>query len=58
MGKFLQLLDIIKTLCLKIRKILFPLNKNKEISFGALAGDPNQFYSPIIATFNNAIKNI
>ncbi|KAI1291224.1 serine/threonine-protein kinase Sgk2 [Xylaria venustula] len=57
-GKFPRLLDIVKPLCLKIRKILFPLNKDEEMSFGTPAGDPDQLYSPIITVFDDAIKNM
>ncbi|KAI1311662.1 serine/threonine-protein kinase Sgk2 [Xylaria venustula] len=45
-GEFPRLLDIVKPLCLKIRKILFPLNKDEEMNFGTPAGDPDQLYSP------------
>ncbi|KAI0201879.1 hypothetical protein F4808DRAFT_450183 [Astrocystis sublimbata] len=55
MGEFPELLDIMKPFCLRIRKILFPLDKDERISFGTPTGDPNQLYSPIIAAFNNAI---
>ncbi|KAJ3573570.1 hypothetical protein NPX13_g4651 [Xylaria arbuscula] len=58
MGEFPRSLDIVKPLCLKIRKILFPLNKDEEMSFGTPAGDPDQLYSPIIAAFDDAIKNM
>ncbi len=58
MGEFPRSLDIVKTLCLKIRKILFPLNKDEEMSFGTPAGDPDQLYSPVIAAFDDAIKNM
>ncbi|KAI1288763.1 serine/threonine-protein kinase Sgk2 [Xylaria venustula] len=58
MGEFPRSLDIVKPLCLKIRKILFPLNKDEEMSFGTPAGDFDQLYGPIIAAFDDAIKNL
>ncbi|KAI0388249.1 hypothetical protein F5Y17DRAFT_251326 [Xylariaceae sp. FL0594] len=57
MGEFPKSLDIVKALCLRIRKILFPLDKDERMSFGTPAGDPNQLYSPIIAAFDDAMKN-
>ncbi|KAI0401432.1 hypothetical protein F4802DRAFT_580182 [Xylaria palmicola] len=33
MSEFLRSLDIVKALCLRIRKILFPLNKNEKMGF-------------------------
>ncbi|KAI0388264.1 hypothetical protein F5Y17DRAFT_248610 [Xylariaceae sp. FL0594] len=57
MGEFPRSLDVVKSLCLKIRKILFPMNEDEEISFGTPAGDPDQLYSPIIAAFDDAMKN-
>ncbi|KAI0187941.1 serine/threonine-protein kinase Sgk2 [Astrocystis sublimbata] len=41
MGEFPELLDIVKPLCLRIRKILFPLDKDERMSFGTPVGDPN-----------------
>ncbi|KAI3331263.1 serine/threonine-protein kinase Sgk2 [Ustulina deusta] len=58
MGEFPRSLDVAKPLCLRIRKILFPLDKDERMSFGTPAGDPDQLYSPVIAAFDNAIKNM
>ncbi|KAI1325815.1 hypothetical protein F5Y16DRAFT_411215 [Xylariaceae sp. FL0255] len=57
-SEFPGSLSIIKPLCLKIRKILFPLNKNERMSFGTPAEDPNQLYNPITAAFDDAIRKI
>jgi hypothetical protein len=58
MGEFPEALDAVKPLCLKIRKILFPLDKDERMSFGTPAGDPGQLYRPIIEAYNDAISNL
>lgn len=58
MGEFPKALDIVKPLCLKIREIPFPLDKDERISFGTPSGDPDQLYSPIIAAFDEAISRL
>ncbi|CAH0054794.1 unnamed protein product [Clonostachys solani] len=58
MGEFPDALDVVKPLCLKIRKVLFPLDNEERISFGTPAGDPDQLYAPIIATYDEAIRNL
>ncbi|KAI1262889.1 serine/threonine-protein kinase Sgk2 [Xylariaceae sp. FL1019] len=58
MGEFPDSLTAVKPLCLKIRKVLFPLDKDERMSFGTPAGDSNQLYSPIITAFSYAIKDI
>ncbi|KAI8626594.1 serine/threonine-protein kinase Sgk2 [Xylariaceae sp. FL1651] len=58
MTEFPSMFDLVQPLCLRIRKILFPLDKDERMSFGTPAGDPNQLYSPIIAAFDNTIKNL
>ncbi|KAI1181406.1 serine/threonine-protein kinase Sgk2 [Nemania serpens] len=58
MTEFPSMLDFVQPLCLRIRKILFPLDKDERMSFGTPAGDPDQLYNPIIAAFDNAIRNI
>ncbi|ODA81340.1 hypothetical protein RJ55_04305 [Drechmeria coniospora] len=57
MGEFADALDAVKPLCLRIRKILFPLDKDERMSFGTPAGDPNQLYEHIIAAFDEAIRD-
>ncbi|KAI1181637.1 hypothetical protein F5B17DRAFT_444860 [Nemania serpens] len=58
MGEFLSIFDFVQPLCLRIRKILFPLDKDERMSFGTPAGDPDQLYNPIIAAFNNTIRTM
>ncbi|KAI1159506.1 serine/threonine-protein kinase Sgk2 [Nemania serpens] len=58
MTEFPSMFNHVQPLCLRIRKILFPLDKDKRMSFGTPEGDLNQLYSPIIAAFDDAIKNI
>ncbi|GKU11172.1 unnamed protein product [Fusarium langsethiae] len=58
LDEFPKAFDDVKPLCLKIRKILFPLDKDERTNFGTPAGDPNQLYKPVIALYNKAINNI
>ncbi|GAB0135297.1 hypothetical protein EsDP_00003640 [Epichloe bromicola] len=58
MGEFPKSLDIVKPLCLRIRKILFPLDKDDRMNLGTPAGDPNQLYKPIIAAYDEVISNL
>ncbi|KAG6237795.1 hypothetical protein E4U24_007384 [Claviceps purpurea] len=58
MGEFPEALDVVKPLCLKIRKILFPLDKDERMILGTPDGNPAQLYSPIIAAFNEAISQL
>jgi hypothetical protein len=39
------------------KKSLFPLDNEERISFGTPAGDLDQLYRPIIAAYNDAIRN-
>lgn len=47
-----------EALCLKIRKILFPLDNEDRISLVTPAGDPDQLHGPIIAAYDEAIRNM
>ncbi|KJK86574.1 hypothetical protein H633G_09576 [Metarhizium anisopliae BRIP 53284] len=58
MGEFPEVFDIVKPLCLKIRKILFPLDKDERMTFGTPAGHPNQLYRPIIAAYDESISKL
>ncbi|OTB04962.1 hypothetical protein M426DRAFT_11051 [Hypoxylon sp. CI-4A] len=58
MSEFPRALDDIKPLCLRIRKILFPLDKDERMSFGTPAGDPDQLYGPTIAAYDEAIIRV
>ncbi|KAG6017126.1 hypothetical protein E4U54_008240 [Claviceps lovelessii] len=51
-------LNAMKPLCLRIRKILFPLDKDERMSFGTPAGDPDQLYKPIIAAYDEVISKV
>ncbi|RYO95254.1 hypothetical protein DL766_002067 [Monosporascus sp. MC13-8B] len=58
MGEFPKAMDVVKPLCLRIRKILFPLDKDERMNFGTPNGDPDQLYGPIIAALNEAISEL
>ncbi|KAG6282977.1 hypothetical protein E4U09_000446 [Claviceps aff. purpurea] len=58
MGEFPEALDVVKPLCLKIRKILFPLDKDERMIFGTPDEDPDQLYRPIIAAYDEAISKL
>lgn len=57
-AEFPEALDCVQSLCLKIRKILFPLDKNEKMNFGTPGGDPDQLYDPIIAAYDDAMDNL
>ncbi|CAG9939386.1 unnamed protein product [Clonostachys rosea f. rosea IK726] len=57
MDEFPVVLNVVKPLCLKIRKILFPLDNEERFSLGTPAGDPDQLYGPTIAAYDEAIRN-
>ncbi|KAI1167167.1 serine/threonine-protein kinase Sgk2 [Nemania serpens] len=58
MAEFPTMFNFVQPLCLRIRKILFPLDKDERMSFGTPTGDSAQLYNPIIAGFDNAIRNM
>ncbi|KAF3352309.1 hypothetical protein ACHAQF_008839 [Verticillium nonalfalfae] len=58
MSEFPKSFSELKPLCLKIRKILFPLDKDERTNFGTPAGDPNQLYRPVLAAYDEAISNL
>ncbi|KAM4056518.1 kinase [Hirsutella rhossiliensis] len=58
MGEFPERFDIVKPLCLRIRKILFPLDEDERMSFGTPAGDPEQLYRPMIAAYDEAVVKL
>ncbi|KYK57232.1 serine/threonine-protein kinase Sgk2 [Drechmeria coniospora] len=58
MGEFPDALEAIKPLCLRIRKILFPLDEDERMNFGTPTGDPNQLYGPIIAAYDGSIREM
>ncbi|KKF92201.1 hypothetical protein CFO_g5447 [Ceratocystis platani] len=58
MTEFPEALDVVKPLCLKIRNILFPLDKDEHMSVGTPIGDPDQLYNPIIAALDETISKL
>ncbi|RWA06396.1 hypothetical protein EKO27_g8714 [Xylaria grammica] len=58
MDEFPEALDVVKPLCLRIRKILFPLDQDERMCFGTPEGDPDQLYTPIIAAYDAAIRDL
>ncbi|KKF94368.1 Protein kinase domain protein [Ceratocystis platani] len=58
MEEFPEALDVVKPVCLKIRNILFPYNKDMWMNIGTPIGDPDQLYNPIIAALNEAISKL
>jgi hypothetical protein len=58
MGEFPEVFDTVKPVCLRIRRILFPLDKDERMNFGTPAGDPDQLYRPIIGAYDEAISDL
>ncbi|KAL2888420.1 Protein kinase domain protein [Ceratocystis lukuohia] len=58
MEEFPEALDVVKSVCLKIRNILFPYNKDMWMNIGTPIGDPDQLYNPIIAALDEAISKL
>ncbi|TWU70914.1 hypothetical protein ED733_000409 [Metarhizium rileyi] len=58
MNEFPEDLHVVKPLCLRIRKLLFPLDKDEGMIFGTPAGDPSQLYNAIIAAYGDAIDEL
>ncbi|UKZ73870.1 hypothetical protein TrVFT333_001524 [Trichoderma virens FT-333] len=54
--EFPEALDIVKPLCQKIRKILFPIDTEGGMSLGTPVGDPDQLYRPIIEAYDATIS--
>lgn len=55
MAEFPEALDIVKSLCLRIRKLLFPLDKDERMMVGTPTGDPELLYSAILSAFDEVI---
>ena len=58
MGEFPKAFDIVKPLCLQLRRLLFPLDKDERMMIGTPAGDPEQLYGAIRSTFDEAVSQI
>ncbi|KAI0798918.1 serine/threonine-protein kinase Sgk2 [Xylaria sp. FL0064] len=56
MGEFPRSLNNVKALCLKLRTALF--GDSARLVLGTPDGDPDHLYSPIIAAFDDIIKNM
>ncbi|EHK22262.1 uncharacterized protein TRIVIDRAFT_191091 [Trichoderma virens Gv29-8] len=54
--EFPEAMDIVKPLCMKIRKILFPMDMEGGVNYGTPAGDPDQLYGPIIEAYDGTIS--
>ncbi|KAH7625122.1 hypothetical protein B0T09DRAFT_394257 [Sordaria sp. MPI-SDFR-AT-0083] len=57
-NEFPEKLDKVKPLCMRIRKILFPYDKDASVNIGTPAGEPDQLYKPIIAAYDEAISEL
>ncbi|KAM0739960.1 hypothetical protein ACQRIT_005144 [Beauveria bassiana] len=55
MNEFPESFEMVKPLCLRIRKLLFPLDKEERMMIGTPAGGPERLYDGIIAAFGEAI---
>ncbi|KAM4056429.1 hypothetical protein HRG_003332 [Hirsutella rhossiliensis] len=55
MDEFPEKFRVLRPLCLRIRKILFPLDKDERMSVGTPTGDPSQLYNSIIVAYDEAI---
>ncbi|KAF4120787.1 Protein kinase domain [Geosmithia morbida] len=58
MDAFPEALDIVKPLCLRLRRILFPLGEDERMNFGTPSGDPDQLYGPIMEAYNDTISKL
>ncbi|KPM43720.1 hypothetical protein AK830_g2827 [Neonectria ditissima] len=56
MGEFPEAMGDAKSLCLKIRKILF--GDTARLTLGTPAGAPDQLYGPVIAAYDEAMDNL
>ncbi|KID82013.1 serine/threonine-protein kinase Sgk2 [Metarhizium guizhouense ARSEF 977] len=58
MEEFPDGFHIVKPLCLRIRRFLFPLDKDERMNVGTPAGHPDQLYKDIIAAYDEAIDQL
>ncbi|KAK0709610.1 hypothetical protein B0T26DRAFT_814228 [Lasiosphaeria miniovina] len=58
MTEFPEALDAVEPLCLRIWKLLFPLDKDERMTFGTPVGEPDQLYRSIIAAYDEAISKL
>lgn len=57
MEEFPGVFDVVKPLCRKIRKILFPL-EDEMLNIGTPTGDPGRLYSDILAAYDDTISEL
>ncbi|KAK2616904.1 hypothetical protein QQS21_000282 [Conoideocrella luteorostrata] len=58
MDGFPETFDIVKSLCLRIRKILFPLDEDEGINIGTPAESPDQLHNAIVAAYEKTIHRL
>ncbi|KHN95316.1 serine/threonine-protein kinase Sgk2 [Metarhizium album ARSEF 1941] len=58
MNEFPDVFHIVKPLCLRIRRILFPLDKDERMNIGTPVGTPDQLYNDTIVTYDEAIAKL
>lgn len=57
LGELPAAFDHMKSLCKKIRGILFPLLEDGALFTGTQPGSPEKLYQPIIEMFEDAIED-
>ncbi|PNY22172.1 Serine/threonine-protein kinase Sgk2 [Tolypocladium capitatum] len=58
MTEFPEIFEVVKPLCLRIRKLLFPLDKDESMIIRTPAGDPDRLYNAIISAYDEAIDEL
>ncbi|KND90070.1 hypothetical protein TOPH_05277 [Tolypocladium ophioglossoides CBS 100239] len=58
MGEFPEVFEVVKPLCLNIRRLLFPFDKDERMMIGTPTGDPERLYSAILAAYDEAIDQL
>lgn len=57
-DEFPAAFHIIKPLCLRLRKILFPLDKDERMSVGTPTGSPDKLYNAILDAYDETIHKL
>ena len=58
MNEFPEAFNMVKPLCLKLRKLLFPLDKDERMMIGTSSGDPSRLYSAIVDAYEEVIEHL
>ncbi|OAA42147.1 serine/threonine-protein kinase Sgk2 [Metarhizium rileyi] len=58
MDEFPSGFEMVKPLCLKIRKLLFPLDSDERMMIGTPSGDPAKLYGGILTAYDEAIDQL